>query len=66
MAKFVMDTLVPKSFTIEAPDLATAGQMAKGLLVKRETLMSVKPLELWEEHELLIARGERPDVNVKK
>ena len=65
MPSFVMDTLVPKSFTIIAPDVHIAGSVAKGRLDKGEVLVSVKSLEMWQMHELAKARGESPDAITK-
>ena len=59
--KFVIDSLVPKSFILEALDLKTAGHMAKTLQMKGEILLSVKALVLWEEHEKIRAQGGVPD-----
>jgi len=65
MPQFVMDTMVPKSYTITAPDLHIAGSVAKGLLNKGETLLTVKALDVWEKDEIAKARGESPDAKPK-
>lgn len=62
MSDYVMDILAPVSHTLKANDLKSAGEWAKALLKKGETLVAVKPLEMWQEHERLKAQGARPDV----
>jgi hypothetical protein len=63
MNEYVMDILAPVSHTLKATDLKAAGEWAKALLNKGETLVAVKPLELWQEHERIKAQGGRPDVS---
>lgn len=61
MKDYVMDLLQPVSHSLRAWDLKSADAMAKALLHKGETLLSVKPLDMWTEHEKLKMQGQVPD-----